>query len=137
VNERDSALFGVLCNLQGNLAACWASGDVPPAAHLGEFRRLCELFGLAGARSRLTVAAERNEINPCSRNGRRSTDADDLNRRVRAIIERPVAELVEIRLGGGELAACSLLARQYLGRLFLADEREDLQELRDEIDDRL
>ena len=92
------------------------------------------VVGLAGARSRLTVAAERNEINPFSRNGRRSTDADDLNRRVRAIIERHVAELVEIGLGGGELAACSLLARQYLGRLLLADEREALQELRDEID---
>jgi hypothetical protein len=75
VNERDSALFAVLCNLQGNLAACWAAGDVPPAAHLGEFRRLCELFGLAGARSRLTFAIERSEVNPFSRNGRRAADA--------------------------------------------------------------
>jgi hypothetical protein len=70
-NERDSALFGVLCNLQGNLAACWRAGEVPPAAHLGEFRRLCELFGLAGARSRLTVAAALGAPNPFARNGRR------------------------------------------------------------------
>lgn len=71
VSEADSALFAVLCNLQGNLAACWAAGEVPPAAHLGEFRRLCELFGIAGARSRLTVGTVRDEPNPFAKNGRR------------------------------------------------------------------
>jgi hypothetical protein len=74
VGEIDSSLFAVLCNLQGNLAACWATGEVPPASHLGEFRRLCELFGLAGARSRLLVEVSRAASNPFARNGKRAAD---------------------------------------------------------------
>lgn len=59
---------------------------------------------------------------------------DDINARVCEIIQRPIGELVEIGLEGGELAAVSLLARQYIGRLYLADDLETLRELRDEIE---
>lgn len=51
--EADSLLFATFCNLAGSLALCWQSGAVPPAAHLVEVRRLGELFGLAGPRSRV------------------------------------------------------------------------------------
>lgn len=53
VTEADSALFGTLCNLLGALGLAWQSGAVPPAAHLTEARRLAELFGLAGSKSRV------------------------------------------------------------------------------------
>ena len=62
--ELDSALFATLCNLLGALALCWRSGDVPPAAHLVEARRLGELFGLAGPRSRVGVASADPKPNP-------------------------------------------------------------------------
>ena len=72
-SEVDSALLGTLANLQGALAAAWRAGGVPPIAAIAEHRRLCELFGIAGARSRLVVVKPRtgSDPNPFSRNGRR------------------------------------------------------------------
>ena len=51
--ETDSAMFATFCNVMGALSLCWRSGEVPPAAHLVEARRLAELFGLAGPKSRV------------------------------------------------------------------------------------
>lgn len=62
---------------------------------------------------------------------------DDPNARVREIINRPIAELVELGLEGGAPAAAALLALQYINKLQLADDREELERLRDEIDDYL
>jgi hypothetical protein len=58
----------------------------------------------------------------------------DPNERVREIIQGAVTELVELGLEGGELAAVRMLARQYLGKLYLAGDLETLEDLRDEID---
>ena len=62
---------------------------------------------------------------------------DDLNQRIRAIIERPIADLVELGLEGGTLGAVGMLAFQYLLRLQTAADRDRLESLRDEIDDYL
>ena len=51
--ELDSALFGSFCNLLGAADLIWRRGEVPPVAHLAEIRKLAELFGLAGERSRV------------------------------------------------------------------------------------
>jgi hypothetical protein len=57
-NERDSTMFATYCNLQGAIVQAWRAGEVPPAAHLMEARKMAEQFGLFGAKSRLTKAAE-------------------------------------------------------------------------------
>jgi hypothetical protein len=68
---RDSMLLGQLCNLVGACNTAWASGSAPPAAFLSELRKLSELFGLAGRRSRLGVLPiGKLEPNPFTRNGR-------------------------------------------------------------------
>ena len=71
--ERDSTAFANLCNLQGMIVKCWRAGEAPPVTALVEVRRLQELFGIAGARSRLRVKGMgTNEgTNPFSRNGSR------------------------------------------------------------------
>jgi len=51
----DSDLLATLANLIAATAACWGAGGVPPAAHMAELRRLCEIFGLAGLASRVSV----------------------------------------------------------------------------------
>lgn len=56
-NERDSTLFATYCNLVGACVMAWRAGEAPPAAYLTEVRRLSELFGLAGARSRIRNGA--------------------------------------------------------------------------------
>lgn len=57
-NERDSTMFATYCNLQGAIVEAWRTGDVPPAAHLMEARKMAEQFGLFGSKSRLTKAVE-------------------------------------------------------------------------------
>lgn len=64
VTEADSALFGVLCNLMGSIGAAWQAGEVPPAAFLTEARRLSELFGLAGSKSRVGAPIQKAAENP-------------------------------------------------------------------------
>ena len=66
--ERDSTLFASYCNLAGACSLAWRSGDVPPVSALSEMRRLAEMLGLAGRRSRMTRKAKHN---PFERNGRR------------------------------------------------------------------
>jgi hypothetical protein len=57
---RDSMLFSQLCNLAAAINEAWASGAAPPATYMSELRRLSELFGIAGVKSRIgrVVAAE-------------------------------------------------------------------------------
>jgi hypothetical protein len=53
---------------------CWRTGEAPPVTALIEVRRLQELFGIAGARSRLQVkgaGAAGGGGNPFLRNGAR------------------------------------------------------------------
>jgi hypothetical protein len=72
VTERDSTMFGNYCNLQGAINLAWASGDVPPAAHLMEARKMAEQFGIFGAKSRLQIADPgKKTSNPFTRNGRK------------------------------------------------------------------
>lgn len=72
--EIDSDLFATWCNLMGAMSRAWTSGDVPPAWAVGEARRLGELFGLAGVRSRIMrggTDAGVNGPNPFGSNGRK------------------------------------------------------------------
>lgn len=72
--ERDSTMFGTYCNLQGAIIQAWRSGEVPPAAHLMEARKMAEQFGIFGAKSRLKVGVPEDGAskNPFGRNGRRT-----------------------------------------------------------------
>lgn len=71
--ETDSAMFATYCNLQGACAEAWMTGEVPPASHLMEMRKLAEQFGLSGAKSRLIKGAQGGQAggNPFARNGKR------------------------------------------------------------------
>lgn len=73
VTERDSNAFANYCNLQGAIVMAWRANEVPPAAHLKEARLLAEMFGLAGAKSRVTkgVPDAGKNSNPFARNGGR------------------------------------------------------------------
>lgn len=71
VGEKDATVFGQYCNLMGACIKAWRSGAVPPVTAIAEARKMAELFGIAGARSRLKIAADAAAANPFSRNGRR------------------------------------------------------------------
>jgi hypothetical protein len=74
VTERDSTAFGNYCNLQGMIVRCWRKGEAPPITALVEARRLQEVFGIAGARSRIQSkggGAPGGSGNPFLRNGAR------------------------------------------------------------------
>ncbi len=73
VGEKDATVFGSYCNLMGAMIKAWRAGECPPIAAIAEARKMAELFGIAGARSRLKVAAQAETTNPFSRNGRRGT----------------------------------------------------------------
>lgn len=60
----DSAALATLANLQGALAECWAGGFMPPTTALVEFRRLSEMFGIAGVKSRVVKTARPGAENP-------------------------------------------------------------------------
>jgi hypothetical protein len=74
--SRDSMLLGQLANLVAACNEAWISGSAPPAAFLSEVRRMAELFGLAGPRSRLVAAATGSPPNPFKNNGRRPSRDD-------------------------------------------------------------
>jgi hypothetical protein len=71
VTERDSTAFANYCSLQALIVKCWRAGEAPPVAALVEARKMQELFGIAGARSRLQVKPEGGKSNPFARNGAR------------------------------------------------------------------
>lgn len=74
VSERDTTMFANYCNLQGAINMAWRSGEVPPAAHLMEARKMAEQFGLFGAKSRIGTKVNGGEApsgNPFNRNGQR------------------------------------------------------------------
>jgi hypothetical protein len=69
VAERDSAMFGTFCNLMGAINLAWRTGEVPPAAHLSEARKMAEQFGIFGAKSRLQLESGNGQnANPFTRN---------------------------------------------------------------------
>ena len=73
--ESDSSMFANYCNLQGAIVRCWESGNVPPASHLMEARRMAEQFGIFGRKSRVLEGAPASggdKGNPFANNGRRS-----------------------------------------------------------------
>jgi hypothetical protein len=53
VSSRDTELFATFCNLAGANRMAWRAGEVPPLGAIAEMRRLMELFGIAGAKSRV------------------------------------------------------------------------------------
>ena len=71
VAERDSTMFAVYCNLLGAISMAWRAGEVPPAAHMMETRKMAEQFGLFGAKSRLKIGGDNGQSqNPFARNAR-------------------------------------------------------------------
>lgn len=68
----DGIAFSIMCNLVAQVQQATRAGDAPPAAHLSECRRLLELFGLAGERSRVVggAAPAKPAPNPFLLNGR-------------------------------------------------------------------
>lgn len=73
VTERDSTMFGNYCNLQGAIVLAWRAGEVPPAAHLVEARKMAEQFGIFSAKSRMGNKGDGavGGSNPFTRNGKR------------------------------------------------------------------
>lgn len=69
VTARDSTVFATYCNLMGAIIETWRSGEVPPAAHLSEARKMAEQFGIFGRKSRLVADAGAEKTNPFTRNG--------------------------------------------------------------------
>ncbi|MGI4795219.1 MAG: hypothetical protein ACRYG8_14340 [Janthinobacterium lividum] len=60
-SEGDELTLSNLCNLQGAINSVFAAGGVPPAAFLSEARKLAEIYGLCGARSRVDVPPNPNK----------------------------------------------------------------------------
>ena len=72
VTEADSTMFASYCNLQGACTLAWRTGAVPPAAHLMEVRKLAELFGIAGGKSRVKTGGDGpKSSNPFAAHGKR------------------------------------------------------------------
>jgi len=70
VTERDSTAFANYCNMQGMIVRCWRSGEAPPITAVAEVRKQQELFGIAGAKSRVQIKTDGGESgNPFARNG--------------------------------------------------------------------
>lgn len=73
VTETDSALFGRYCSLEALIRKAFESGVPPPAAYLTEARRMAELLGIAGRKSRVGKVGDDpiKNANPFARNGHR------------------------------------------------------------------
>ncbi len=73
VTEKDTSIFANYCAMQASIVKCFKANEVPPITALAEVRKLQELFGIGGARSRVQVKAEPGAGgNPFVRNGSRS-----------------------------------------------------------------
>lgn len=75
VVEIDSSLFARYCSLEALIRQAFeAGGDPPPAAYLTEARRMAELLGIAGRKSRVGKVGDdpSKPSNPWQRNGHRA-----------------------------------------------------------------
>lgn len=72
--EADSNLFANYCTLQGAIVKAIRAGrEMPPMAAFAEVRKMQELLGIAGARSRVGIAPEGGKAgNVFARNGNRA-----------------------------------------------------------------
>jgi hypothetical protein len=70
--ESDSSLFANYCSLQGAIVKAIRAGETPPIAAFTEVRKMQEVLGIGGARSRVGVMPEGGKTgNVFARNGRR------------------------------------------------------------------
>lgn len=69
--ESDSTLFANYCSLQGSLIKAIRSNEVPPITAFTEVRKMQEVLGIGGARSRVGVKPDAPAGGVFSRNGRR------------------------------------------------------------------
>lgn len=69
----DAYAFAQLCNMTAAIQSTWRGGPPAPAAYVAQWRLMLELFGLAGAKSRLVTEATAKHDNPFLRNGRPAT----------------------------------------------------------------
>lgn len=69
--EADSTLFGNYCNLQGSIIKAMRSGEVPPITAFAEARKMQEVLGIGGARSRIGVKLDSKPRGVFGGNGRR------------------------------------------------------------------
>lgn len=75
VTEIDSSLFARYCSLEALIRQAFGSSpEPPPAAYLTEARRMAELLGIAGRKSRVGKIADdpTQSSNPFARNGHRA-----------------------------------------------------------------
>jgi phage terminase small subunit len=72
VTEKDTTAFANYCALQALIVQCFRKGEAPAITALAEVRKLQELFGIGGAKSRLQVKSAGGSGNPFKRNGSRS-----------------------------------------------------------------
>lgn len=71
VTEKDTTAFANYCAMQALIVECFKKGEAPPITALAEVRKLQELFGIGGAKSRLQVKPATGHDNPFKRNGRK------------------------------------------------------------------
>jgi len=71
--ESDSTLFANYCSLQGAIVKAIRVGEMPPISAFAEVRKMQEVLGIAGARSRVGVAPEGGKAgNVFAKNGARA-----------------------------------------------------------------
>ncbi len=71
VTEKDTTAFANYCALQALIVECFKRGEAPAITAMAEVRKLQELFGISGAKSRLQVKPATGHENPFRRNGRK------------------------------------------------------------------
>jgi len=74
VVEIDSSLFARYCSIEALIRKAFEAGAPPPAAYLTEARRMGELLGIAGRKSRVGKVTDdpSKQANPFNRNGHRA-----------------------------------------------------------------
>lgn len=71
--ESDSTLFANYCSLQGAIVKAIRASETPPIAAFAEVRKMQEVLGIGGARSRVGIAPDGGKPgNVFGRNGKRS-----------------------------------------------------------------
>lgn len=64
VCELDSSIFGRYCSIEAVVRNVHANGQAAPAAYLTELRRMAELLGIAGPKSRVQKVDQGKSSNP-------------------------------------------------------------------------